>query len=143
MQKSMGGGPMKIMMGYHDVSLDSKIVRTALDRAKRLNAQLHLVTCMTIGEEVPKTEFDLAEGNLNKGKEFFCHQGADCVAHLFETVLTEGEGLVKFAGDNQMDELIIGVRSRSKLGKLLFGSTAQYVILNASCPVLSVNEDTP
>ena len=131
---------MKIMMGYYDVSLDSRIVRTALDRAKRLNAQLHLVTSMTIGQGVPKNEFDMAEGNLRKGRKFFCDQGVDCAAHLFETVLTEGEGLVKFAMDNQMDELIVGVRSRSKLGKLIFGSTAQYVILNASCPVLSVNE---
>ncbi|MBU0972774.1 MAG: universal stress protein [Proteobacteria bacterium] len=132
---------MKIMMGYHDVSLDSKIVKTALDRAKRLNAQLNLVTSMTIGEGVPKIEFDMAEEDLTKGKQFFLDQGIDCIVHLFETGLTAGEGLVKFALDNQMDELILGVRSRSKLGKLIFGSTAQYVILHASCPVLSVNEE--
>ena len=38
----------------------------------------------------------------------------------------------------QVEEIIIGVRRRSKVGKLLFGSTAQYVILNAPCPVVSV-----
>jgi nucleotide-binding universal stress UspA family protein len=37
-----------------------------------------------------------------------------------------------------MEEIIIGVRRRSKVGKLLFGSTAQYVILKAPCPVVSV-----
>ena len=44
--------------------------------------------------------------------------------------LESGEELVQFAVDNKIDEIIIGIRKRSKVGKLLFGSTAQYVILN-------------
>lgn len=34
--------------------------------------------------------------------------------------------------------LVIGVRHRSAIGKLLMGSTAQRLILEASCPVLAV-----
>ncbi|MFY7065750.1 universal stress protein [Nocardiopsis changdeensis] len=34
--------------------------------------------------------------------------------------------------------LVIGVRHRSAIGKLLVGSTAQRLILEAKCPVLSV-----
>jgi len=46
--------------------------------------------------------------------------------------------MVQFANDTKVSEIIIGVRRRSKVGKLLFGSTAQYVILEAPCPVVAV-----
>jgi nucleotide-binding universal stress UspA family protein len=46
--------------------------------------------------------------------------------------------LVEFAGQNEIEEIVISVRRRSKVGKLLFGSTAQCVILTAPCPVVSV-----
>ena len=32
----------------------------------------------------------------------------------------------------------MGVRRRTQVGKLLFGSTAAFVILNAPCPVITI-----
>ena len=52
--------------------------------------------------------------------------------------LEAGEDLVQLADEHKADEIIIGVRRRSKVGKLIFGSTAQYVVLNAACPVVTV-----
>ena len=52
--------------------------------------------------------------------------------------LEAGEDLVQIAEEKKVDEIIIGVRRRSKVGKLIFGSTAQYVILNAPSPVVAV-----
>jgi len=51
---------------------------------------------------------------------------------------SSGENLIWFAEISKIDEIIIGVRKRSKVGKLLLGSTAQYVILKAPCPVVSI-----
>jgi len=132
---------MKIMVGYNDLTMDSKIVSTTLDQAKAFGAQLYLVTSMKVGEDVSKTVFDMAEKNLTMGKQFFLDQGVDCVTRLLETTLETGEALIRFAAENQMDELIIGVRNRSKLGKIIFGSTAQYVILKSPCPVISVMDE--
>jgi len=49
-----------------------------------------------------------------------------------------GEDLVQFAEDNNADEIIIGIKKRSKVQKLLLGSNAQHVILHAPCMVISI-----
>jgi nucleotide-binding universal stress UspA family protein len=52
--------------------------------------------------------------------------------------MTPDEDLVAYAKEQGIDEIAIGIRKRSKVGKLIFGSTAQYLILNAPCPVITV-----
>ena len=48
------------------------------------------------------------------------------------------EALVRVAQDADATLLVIGTRRRSAVGKLLLGSTAQRVLLEATCPVLAV-----
>ncbi|MFZ1956497.1 MAG: universal stress protein, partial [Desulfobacterales bacterium] len=58
--------------------------------------------------------------------------------HLLIRGLAPGEDLVRFAKENDVDLMVVGVKRRSKVGKLLMGSTAQFVIIKAPCPVLSI-----
>ncbi len=46
--------------------------------------------------------------------------------------------LVEYAEANDAALIVIGLRRRSPVGKLLLGSNAQRVLLEASCPVLAV-----
>jgi nucleotide-binding universal stress UspA family protein len=50
---------------------------------------------------------------------------------------TAGEEIVRHLNVKNSQEIFLGIRRRSKVGKLLFGSTAQYIILNAPCPVVT------
>jgi nucleotide-binding universal stress UspA family protein len=68
----------------------------------------------------------------------FEEKGVSCKTHLLIRGMAPGEDLVQFAKDNKVDEIIVGVKRRSKVGKILMGSTAQFVVLQAPCPVVSV-----
>jgi nucleotide-binding universal stress UspA family protein len=52
--------------------------------------------------------------------------------------LSPGEDIVKFAEDNAIDFIFVGIEKKSRAQKILLGSTAQYIILKAGCPVVTV-----
>ena len=130
---------MKIMICYDGSNVARDAMNLAKAHAKVFGGKVYLVRSMEGGPEVPKRDFDNAERELTEFAEsVFKEDGVNCESHLLIRGLNPGEDLVQFAEEYDVDEIIIGVRKRSKVGKLLFGSTAQYVILEASCPVVSI-----
>jgi nucleotide-binding universal stress UspA family protein len=51
------------------------------------------------------------------------------------------EELIRTAETTNADFIVIGLRRRSPVGKLLLGSNAQRVLLDAACPVLAVKAE--
>lgn len=55
--------------------------------------------------------------------------------------LDPAEELISTADVSSAEFIVIGLRRRSPVGKLLLGSNAQRVLLDASCPVLAVKAE--
>lgn len=129
---------MKILVGYKGVNLGKELLKIALEHSKAFKAEVLIVTSMIGGSKAEQQKVKEAEENLEIVKKYFDDNGVVCQTHLLVRGLDAGDDIINFAKEKGVDEIIIGVKSRSKVGKLLFGSTAQAVILQASCPVLSV-----
>jgi nucleotide-binding universal stress UspA family protein len=55
-----------------------------------------------------------------------------------ETGLEAAEDLLNIAEEVDAELVVIGLRRRTPVGKLILGSSAQRILLDAHCPVLAV-----
>jgi nucleotide-binding universal stress UspA family protein len=65
----------------------------------------------------------------------------DGIDHVSAPVILIGDAasmLIERAAEVEAGYLMIGIRNRSRVGKLLMGSTAQEILLNAPCPVVGI-----
>ena len=129
---------MKILVGYRGTNVGRDLLEQAVRQARAYNAEVHVITSLYGGSMTETETIKEAEENLVNAKQFLDSQDVKNETHLLVRGNHPGEDVVLYAKENDIDEIIIAVKSRSKVGKILFGSTAQYVILKAECPVLSV-----
>jgi nucleotide-binding universal stress UspA family protein len=129
---------MKILVGYDGSHQCQLAVELARQHIKAFEGELHIVTSMVGGADVPRQEFEKTEAMLKEAKDICTKDGITCLTKLLVRGSTPGEDLVQYIEENNIDEVIIGVKKKSRVGKLIFGSTAQQVILRAKCPVVTV-----
>ncbi len=129
---------MKFLVGYDGTPSAEDALSTAVAYAKSFKATLVVVTSIFGAGEDSKEEFILAEKRLQEAQSRIQNDGLACETHILARGLAPGEDIVSFTRQNPMDHIFIGVKRRSKVGKLIFGSNAQFIILNAPCPVVTV-----
>jgi nucleotide-binding universal stress UspA family protein len=115
---------------FGDAALDAGIVE-----ARRRGAGLMVVNA-TKGDSLIDRRY-LGETGL-AGLE---HRLADLdVQHEVRQAMGAdvAEEILKVVRDTDADLLVIGIRHRSPVGKMIMGSVAQQVLLDAPCPVLAV-----
>jgi len=129
---------MNILVGYDRSNVAKEALALAKKYAKAFDAKIFLLTAMAQGPDLQLEDIQRAENELDRVGSSFKEDDIPCETHAVVSALTAGEVLVQFEQENDIDEIVIGVRRRSKVGKLLFGSNAQYIILMARCPVVAV-----
>jgi nucleotide-binding universal stress UspA family protein len=129
---------MNILVGYDGSNVAKDALAQAEKQAKAFNAKVVIVASMEFAPQVERHKHKVFQEDLKKAKERFDAQGIDCETEVSLKGASAGEDLLQHARDLNAELIIIGVKRRSKLEKLVFGSTARYVIMEAPCPVLTV-----
>lgn len=129
---------MKFLVGFDGSNASRAAMALALKHAAAFKADIAVVTSMVKGTEGQREEIARAETQLAEMEQLCAAQGIACDTHLLIRGKTPGEDLVEFAAEQRLDEIYVGVKRRSKVGKILLGSTAQYVIVKAHCPVATI-----
>ena len=129
---------MKILVGYDGSNSAKDALALAKKHAAAFNAQVIIVSSLTGGSVTHAVEVEHATEDLEFAKKIFDEGGIQCDTKLLVRGMTPGEDIVEYAKEKAIDEIIIGIKRRSKVGKLLFGSNAQYIIIKAPCPIVTI-----
>lgn len=129
---------MKLMVCYDGSNVAKDALQLAVDMGRRLDASITVVRSVSTKVSDDAERVDEIENGLESARAVIAEHGVACDTHLLIRGVSAGEDLAAFATEKAIDFVIIGIKRRSKVGKMLFGSTAQYVILKTHCPVISV-----
>jgi len=127
---------MKILVAYDGTDIAKKALKVAQEHARTFNGKIYVLHSKLT--DLPEKNHEQDQRDMEDVKNLLEKESIPVETHLTICNMLPGEHLVEFAEENEIDEIIIGVRRRSKVGKFILGSTAQHVILNAPCSVVSV-----
>lgn len=127
---------------------ETAIVREAWSLADRLDQELHVVHCMSRSEfrEIERANYEQTgeavdmEGIERMAADVAREATADVTdeATVAGLVGTTAEEVLDYAADVDAEYVVIGGRKQSPVGKVIFGSATQSILLNTDRPVLTV-----
>jgi len=129
---------MKLLVSYNGTNESEAALELAKTHAKIFDARLLVVSSSEGGKGEKPEDINKIKGDLEDIQKTISADGIECEVEQLARGLTPGEDIVLFAEENDIDQIYVGIRKKSRTSKLILGSTAQYIILKAKCPVTSV-----
>ncbi|HLV04109.1 universal stress protein [uncultured Georgenia sp.] len=127
---------MTIVLGYVPTPEGRAALAAAVEEA-RLRAERLVVLNTTRADRLVDPRY-AHDSDIAELEEVLRGAGVDHELRHHTSAQLAGDELVALAGELDATMLVIGLRHRSPVGKLLLGSAAQTVLLDAPCPVLAV-----
>lgn len=127
-------------MVCYDGSSQAKIALQTVEKyAKAFEAKVLITTAIEGDPKEQLNQLEEAERVIKEGKKTLESAGIPCETKLLPANnMSVGENLVFLAEDKKISKIFMGTSRKSKVGKFVFGSTTQHVILTAPCPVIAV-----
>lgn len=129
---------MGILVAYDGSEVARDALMLAQKHARAYGENLEVVQSVERGADMDVANIQRLEKALEEEvKALVGNADPKLETNLLVSSNTAGENIVRHAEVKKSREIVMGVRRRSKVGKFVFGSTSQYVILNAPCPVVT------
>ena len=130
---------MKLVAAYNGTEESKTALELAKKHAKLFNAKLLVISSSEGGKGEDPEKIGKIEMQLRQIEKDLEEEGIDGEVDQLARGLSPGEDIVSFAAENDVDQVYVGIRKKSRTSKLILGSTAQFIILKCKCPVTSVN----
>ena len=127
---------MTVVVGYIPSELGEAALTAAIEEARRRGTDLVAVNTTRADRLVdPRYAQDAQAAALESR---LAESGVPHVVRRFTSTELAADDVLSTAADVRAELIVIGLRHRTPVGKLILGSTAQRVLLDATCPVLAV-----
>jgi nucleotide-binding universal stress UspA family protein len=127
---------MTIIVGYRPTPEGRAALERAVDEARRSGARLLVINSAERPAGSPEPL------SAERGVDALSQRlAADGIVHEIRQLDLDddpAEAILSGVSDRVADLIVIGLRRRTPVGKLITGSVAQRVLLDAECPVLAV-----
>ncbi len=127
-----------VVVGYVPKPEGEAALAAGINEAKMRGSTLIVVNSHRGGQDFDGSAASAAEGAMAGIKTTLEASGVEHEIRQLVRGFEPAEDLISIAEANDAELLVIGLRRRSPVGKLILGSNAQRVLLDAHCPVLAV-----
>ena len=132
---------MAIVVGYVPTKEGRAALRRAADESLLRKSKLIVINSQRGGRDYDGAEAERFETELTRIQGELDEVGIEHEVRQLVRGNEPAEDLIAVAQEESADFIVIGLRRRTPVGKLILGSNAQRILLDASCPVLAVKAD--
>lgn len=129
---------MSVIVGYIPTREGRAALRAARSEALLRGSKLIVVNSHRGGRDFDASEAQRFEDELNAVQHELDEAGIEHEVRALVRGNEPAEDLVEVAEESEASLIVIGLRRRTPIGKLILGSNAQRILLEATCPVLAV-----
>jgi nucleotide-binding universal stress UspA family protein len=134
----MGGIGSPIVVGYVDTAEGTAALERAVVEAQQRGARLIVINSNRGGASLDRDEALELDESMDVVHALLHETGVEHEVRQLVRGSEPADDLVAVAEEVDADLIVIGLRRRSPVGKLIMGSNAQRILLDATCPVLAV-----
>lgn len=142
---------MAIIAAVDNSERASKIAREGKALAEAFDDDLHVIHVLSQSRaidlertSIQDTGQPVERSKIKAVATEIATEAAEDIEGNFETAGIMGnpmDEITRYSTDNDGQYIVIGGRKRSPLGKAVFGSITQSVLLNSDCPVVTVTQN--